>query len=113
MSYSSSEVAATASDDGGQIGDRNWILGDFDVVLGEELRVDNKMFYPNPVQNQMFFYDFTKLLHLEIYDSNGRRVLESEIKSEVIDVEMLNPGLYFTRVLFKTGEVKSNILLKK
>ncbi|MBV6645006.1 MAG: T9SS type A sorting domain-containing protein, partial [Cyclobacteriaceae bacterium] len=113
FSYSSSETAATAAIDGGPVGDRSWELEDFNIVVGTDFRIQNELFYPNPVSSTITFYPQRKIAAVVIFDMKGQRIMRSEVWDSQLDLTDLQKGAYIASLVDSNGNRFNKILLKK
>ena len=58
--------------------------------------------WPNPAENLLMYDADAEIDQLEIYDSNGKKVIQLDIISGRINVSKLDSGLYF--ISFKLNE---------
>jgi hypothetical protein len=75
--------------------------GIFDVREKKELIT----VYPNPVQEILHISDASGLKYIRIFTTQGSLVLGKEIKTNQVDVSLLNPGIYL--VQFETAKGKN------
>ena len=78
------------------------------------------MVYPNPASSVVNFYLEAGSYHstsLEIYDLNGRKLLEKKIPTEAneieIDVSHLKNGVYFCRLFSEKYNVTQKLIIQK
>lgn len=77
----------------------------------ENLNVENVSIYPNPASDKIFI-DAEDILTVKIYDQQGRIINESFYYNSGLDIQSLNPGLYFLRAITKDGELINSKFLK-
>ncbi len=65
-------------------------------------------FYPNPANEFIFFNELTNVKNIEIYDLQGKLVIQSAFKNK-IDISYLDNGIYF----IKLSSEDSNYKVKK
>jgi|GEM_PF-6662702 len=72
------------------------------LPLGIKTMIANNNFkiWPNPVKEQLFVSNTANIEKLELFDLEGRRLIESqpERNSCSIDVSLLSPGVYILRI---------------
>jgi len=86
----------------------------------EEHGTENFQLYPNPAGNE-FRVLSTELevgsATIELYDLNGRKMLEKQIPEDsdeiTVDVSGLQNGVYFCRVTFKNKSVTKKLIVRK
>ena len=71
-------------------------------ILGLNKKNINFNLYPNPVKNQLHFYNNSKIIidAISIFDITGNRVFESKF-NENIDLSSLSNGIYFCKMTYK------------
>ena len=74
------------------------------IGLQEQDAASTLQLYPNPVQNTLHIEGNLKGGQVCIYDLTGRKVHQSEYRSE-IPVNQLTDGLYFLNVITEEGQV--------
>ena len=74
------------------------------IGLQEQDAASTLQLYPNPVQNTLHIEGNLKGGQVCIYDLTGRKVYQSEYRSE-ISVDQLNDGMYFLNVITEEGQV--------
>ena len=74
------------------------------IGLQEQDAASTLQLYPNPVQNTLHIEGNLKGGQVCIYDLTGRKVHQSEYRSE-ISVDQLNDGMYFLNVITEEGQV--------
>ena len=62
-----------------------------------EMTTDNIFFFPNPVDNFLFF-ESDQIQKIEIFDYKGVKVMEKNISSRQIDLTHLNAGVFIIRM---------------
>lgn len=102
--------------------DKNNIINYSDIrsvqnMVGLELLEKNKLsIYPNPVFNEFNLSEISEKInidHIQIYDINGRLVMNLNRGFESVDVSSLPSGQYRLEILFKgANEIKSCIFIK-
>jgi len=86
-------------------------------VLKESLAVSetdkkiNTIIFPNPTKDFVNIKNESNLKMAEIFDMNGRKVMESATKT--IDVSKLTTGQYIIRMTFDNGSQDTQKLIKK
>ena len=70
--------------------------------------------YPNPVENELTIKTSADVINkiATVFDINGKRVLNTKIKSTTIDVSSLTSGVYFLR-LESEGKIIKRKFIKK
>jgi hypothetical protein len=64
------------------------------VIIGlDEYVLTNQKIYPNPVSNTLFLSESAN--HVQVFDVNGKLVLQQQNKVKQVDVSQLNKGIYF------------------
>lgn len=86
-------------------------------IWGKTLSVDNKnnrtvFVYPNPASNYITVKGLTNTVYAELYDSLGRRLLDSQINQteNKIDVSHLN-GIFILRLISANGTITKRIII--
>ena len=69
--------------------------------------------YPNPSSNTINLLNPARVEKLEIIDSNGKIVIDSENQGSAINISHLNTGYYMIRLINKRGTVGIARLIKK
>lgn len=75
------------------------------------LTISNLKIYPNPASDYFNFLSDNKVDALEIVDVSGKVVLTSSAESPIVDVSLLNAGIYYIR--FFIGESVETKIFKK
>lgn len=78
-----------------------------DVVTN--LKLEGSLF-PNPAKNEITLKINASFNNIEIFDSRGRLVLVS--KEKTIDISSLPSGVYFVKVITKSGELFTDKFVK-
>jgi hypothetical protein len=79
-----------------------------DVPENASWKVKEALLYPNPGINTLYIQTTLKNATLEMYDANGRLVIQQNInETTTINTSALNAGMYFYRIMQK-GEVKDS-----
>lgn len=63
---------------------------------------NNVRIFPNPVENILNIAGITENVKIEIYNVDGRKVLEAQSEKD-IDVSGLKAGIYFTKIYVNSG----------
>lgn len=85
-------------------------------VTGSALSTDDKYYaqkaiiYPNPVENLLYVKNITNLKSINIYDSLGQLVLQSE--EAILDFSNLSKGIYFLKIISGNG-IETKRIIKK
>lgn len=65
------------------------------IVVQNQVEDDALIFYPNPARQEIrFIATYTEVI---VYDVLGRQVLTSQSSGNILDIQGLQPGLYFLR----------------
>ncbi|MEZ4804154.1 MAG: T9SS type A sorting domain-containing protein [Bacteroidia bacterium] len=94
---------------GGGMGKTEFNLYEATLSLDENTISSLLNMYPNPVQNMLNINSETEILEVLIYDMQGKLVLESG-KSNTIDVNSLNKGVYVVTVRTSEGVAHQTII---
>jgi len=101
-----------------------FVVGNYEATFGEELYVydpnentssikqitgNSSYFYPNPAQNEIKIKNntFTKV---DIYDVNGRLVLESTNTKESIDISSIPAGIYIVKMGNENTQITERLI---
>ena len=74
--------------------------------------------FPNPVEDQLFIQNVSgiALNDISIYDVSGRRVMFKDLRAaaptERIDLQQINPGLYFINISYEGDDFTSRIIIR-
>jgi hypothetical protein len=68
------------------------------------------LLFPNPAQKEITLKINTSFDHIDILDSRGRLILVS--KQKTIDISRLSSGIYFAKVIAKSGVLFTGKLIK-
>ena len=70
--------------------------------------------YPNPVSDGLVHIKFETLgdKSIELYDVNGRSILQTKLKSDVLDVSAITSGFYLLKVSVDGLSATSKLLIK-
>ncbi|NND32493.1 MAG: T9SS type A sorting domain-containing protein [Saprospiraceae bacterium] len=114
FTYSENATSFTAGNQGQKLGAD---LSNLGTAVKEDFFVrDNILYYPNPVQNQLFIQNLDKaeLSLIEIYDLRGVPVRQQRVKSEsaVFNLPNLPTGTYVLTIRDSAGKVSSRKLIK-
>ncbi len=64
------------------------------------VRNDNYQIYPNPAKSELMINNLSEKDNINVYDISGQLVLfKQNIQQNVIDISMLNPGMYFIKII--------------
>lgn len=79
----------------------------------EEFSVNNLITYPNPTKNVLYVNSSLVLDNAiyVIFDLTGKRIISSNLESDIIDVSSLNPGNYFLKIN-SNGKQKTQKFIK-
>ncbi len=113
FSYSATEAAATLATDGGQLGDRNWELETFNLVLNTETPENDQVFYPNPATNTINLLGSQQITSFRLLSLDGKLIIEQVNVNQPIDVSQVVPGAYIVVATTANGENKKQILFKR
>jgi hypothetical protein len=83
--------------------------------LPEQLKVDDINLFPNPVANNLHFTSTAGIKSIEIYCVDGKVVLVDNTKAiaPVLNVNNLQPAMYFARVTSASGKVATYKFIKE
>jgi len=70
-------------------------------------------FYPNPTTNEITIVNYENLDKIYIYDLAGKQVFYSNLITQKVEVQNLNSGVYFIKVIDKKGNQQTKKMLKK
>jgi len=70
-------------------------------------------FYPNPTTNEIRLVNYENLDKLYIYDLTGKPVFYSNSITQKVEVQNLNSGVYFIKVIDKKGNQQTKRMLKR
>jgi hypothetical protein len=78
------------------------------------IQVNDILFYPNPVKDNLFIQIKTNIDKVEIYDFLGKQVLSKNINGEKeINIRDLPKGIYFVNVLSKDKVIGNSKIVKQ
>lgn len=83
--------------------------------LPEQLKVDDINLFPNPVANNLHFTSTAGIKSIEIFSVDGKVVLVDNTKAiaPVLNVNNLQPAMYFARVTSSSGNVNTYKFIKE
>ena len=83
--------------------------------LPEQLKVDDINLFPNPVANNLHFTSTAGIKSIEIFSVDGKVVLVDNTKAiaPVLNVNSLQPAMYFARVTSASGNVNTYKFIKE
>jgi hypothetical protein len=114
FSYSENTTSFTAGNNGQKLGADLTNLG---TAIKEDFFVrDNILYYPNPVENQLFIQNLDKaeLSLIQIYDLRGVPIQQQRVKGDkaVFNLPNLPTGTYVLTIRDSAGKVSSRKLIK-
>jgi hypothetical protein len=69
--------------------------------------------YPNPVSDILYIQnENVDISSIELYDVHGKQLLSITDKVNQINVENLNTGIYFLKIMFDRGETTKKIIIE-
>lgn len=68
------------------------------------------LIYPNPAREKLWIAVDSPLKRVEIYDYNGRLVLEKKVNSDSVSLDELPKGNYVIRLFNETGETVRKLI---
>ncbi len=95
----------------------NWI----DSVSGHTTSIndpDNQesdiRIFPNPARNTLTISNIDESISNEIliYDLHGRKVIETELQNDAIDISALQPGLYIVEIVSKELKLRKKLIIR-
>jgi hypothetical protein len=118
FSYAPGNFAATASTNGGPLGDPRWGLEETDIVTGSEDPPPPEAFsvYPNPVSDRLWVQRPShESLRLHVHDTYGRRLLTQTLNGAdpSVSLSALRPGLYVVNIIRAEELVYRTKILKQ
>lgn len=69
--------------------------------------------YPNPVKDLLNVKSKNKISSVEIYHSNGQKVLQQEVKNQQLNLSQLTQGVYLLKINFIDGQTTTQKFIKK
>lgn len=87
-----------------------------DTYLGVDENVLSQIkIYPNPVKDFLHIENLLSKTYLEIYDLNGRLLLEKTLtdSSEAVEVNFLSQGIYVYKIMDENQNSKTGKLIKE
>ncbi|WP_164975440.1 T9SS type A sorting domain-containing protein [Flavobacterium piscinae] len=86
-----------------------------DVTLGiNEFETNNFVIYPNPTDGKISIYaQNSETSSVEIYNSLGKKVLESKSTISEIDISNLTAGIYFCRITSNDNSIIYQKIIKR
>lgn len=79
-----------------------------DILMStEELSTTTEndiLVYPNPASDQLFFTTDLNALQIQIYDLNGKLVMNESLNDKSISINSLIDGIYLIKILNQKGE---------
>lgn len=117
FSYSPESFAATAATDGGPLGDRNWNLEIFEIVLNNDKpKIEKKaIVFPNPASEIIYLNIIPeRVKNIRIINMNGQVIFSKEnyYKNQV-NIDDLPSGLYLVETIDNNNEQIRQKLIKK
>jgi hypothetical protein len=113
------QVEAIAFEDGSRhlLSSESSFLGDaglMDIALST-LSVENidqleSLIYPNPAREMLWVTVNPPLKRIEIYDYNGRLVLEKKVESDAVSLDELPKGSYLIRLYSDSGVMVKKLI---
>jgi len=116
FSYSPDSFAASAATDGGPLGDRNWNLKTFEIVLNTNQEIEkNNIIYPNPGNGVIYLkLPPESVKNIKIINMSGQVIFSKEnyFKNQV-NIADLPTGLYMVETIDINNEKFRQKLIKQ
>lgn len=116
FSFSPDSYAATAATDGGPLGDRNWNLKTFEIVLNTNPEIEkNAIVYPNPANGIIYLkLPPERVKNIRILNISGQVIHSKEnyFKNQV-NIAQLPAGLYIIETIDTNNEEFRQKLIKQ
>ncbi|MFY0599643.1 MAG: T9SS type A sorting domain-containing protein [Cyclobacteriaceae bacterium] len=90
--------------------DHNYVLSN----EGEEFETEKISLYPNPANEYINIIGkgVNNISSIEIYNVQGKLVINKQVDSNSIDISSLNKGVYMVRINDNTGKIRTEKLIK-
>jgi hypothetical protein len=95
----------------GQAEDYTLVVQKEDLSVSESVKGNKAIVYPNPSQHTIMIKNNSKLTKAEIFDLNGRKLME--VSTENINISKLSSGSYILKMSFEDGKKDSQKIIKK
>ena len=69
-------------------------------------------FYPNPAENYIYFSKNITIKDVIVYSITGKKVLESNLVKDKLDISILNSGAYFIKLITDDRETIKKLVVK-
>ena len=76
--------------------------------IGNQNMKDDIQIYPNPARDEFYISSENQILErVVVYNSIGKIIISEKINSNIhsIDISKFSNGIYFVRLISKTGEI--------
>ncbi|SHK26595.1 T9SS type A sorting domain-containing protein [Epilithonimonas mollis] len=97
--------------DQGQAEDYIFTIQKESLAVSDTNKEIKTIIFPNPAKHVVTVKNDSKLINAEVFDMNGRKVLETDSKQ--IDVSNLTAGQYVIKMTFVDGKIDSQKLIKQ
>ncbi len=93
-----SKTASSSSSDRVGFDDLSWTC--YATASVDEESLDTLKIYPNPIKNGLFYINYSKPIHLIIFNILGKKVYEKQhVANDVIDISNLKAGIYLVKII--------------
>lgn len=73
--------------------------------------IDVKL-YPNPTKDVVYLSTNEENLHADVYNASGTKVLSGKLTGNTINISKLQAGIYFIKIIKKSGESSTLKIMK-
>lgn len=84
------------------------------TLSNDEMFIQSVSIYPNPVQNGVLYIDYpsNSSKAITLFDINGRKVLETNLNSNMLDLTNVLPGFYLLKITIDGLRNTSKLIIK-
>jgi hypothetical protein len=84
------------------------------TLSNDEMFIQSVSIYPNPVQNGILYIDYpsNSSKAIALFDINGRKVLETNLNSNMLDLTNVLPGFYLLNITIDGLRNRSKLIIK-
>lgn len=93
--------------------DKIIIIKDSTLGLSDSEEINNISIYPNPTTDYLYIKSNLDIKGKQIYDLNGRIINNLKFQVDKINLESLQPGIYFAKINDINGKILIEKIIKK
>lgn len=93
--------------------DKIIIIKDSTLGLSDSEEINNISIYPNPTTDYLYIKSNLDIKGIQIYDLNGRIINNLKFQVDKINLESLQPGIYFAKINDINGKILIEKIIKK